>query len=198
MNRSLFILIVIVLIIFVSYKLYRMYIRMNISQNGMDFIKGLEGVRYTMYLDSEGYPTIGVGHLIKPNEEYLKTAKLTNKEVDELFKKDLKSFVDAANNAITAPMKQHEFDAVVSVLFNIGKGWGDGIGSEASFIKLINSTGSLTAKVGTKEDIARAIMKFKIPSSIIERRAKEARLYVNGNYRYSDLSGLDVYKKMTA
>lgn len=163
------------LVIYIIYKLYRIYIKMNISSKGIDFLTALEGKRNKMYLDSKGLPTIGVGHLIKKGEEYLNTKVLTDKEVLDLFKKDLKEFEDAANDAIYVPVSQNEFDAVVSILFNIGKGYGDGIGSESTFINYINQR-------KPKKDIVKAIMRFKYPEEIIGRRAKEARLFEKGNY----------------
>ena len=204
MNKTLLYIIIIAVIIFVIYKLYKAYIKMDISQKGIAFIRLLEtnNVWYnTMIKDSLGLPTIGVGHLIRPNEKFegvdLLTGKLTNEQVDRLFKQDLKMFVDAANNAITVPLSQNEFDAVVSILFNIGKAWGDGIGSEATFIKLIDSTGSITGVSNkSKEEITKAIMKFKFPPEIITRRAKEARLYAENDYSMNS-AGLQKYIDMT-
>lgn len=166
---------------------------MDISQKGIDFIRGLEtGGKYfhTKFPDATGY-SIGVGHFIKPNEKFegvdLMTGSLTDAQIDRLFHQDLKSFVNAANNAITTPLKQSEFDAIISILFNIGKGWGDGIGSEATFIKLINQTGSILGRAGKKDqEIADAIMRFNKPVEIIGRRAKEARLFVENNYNFGD------------
>ncbi len=203
MKIVLYVLLALVLLI-ITYKLYRMYIRMDISQKGMDFIRGLEtsGIYYNrMLLDSRGLPTIGVGHLIRPDESFegvdLMTGTLTNEQVDRLFHQDLKVFVDAANNAITRPIGQNEFDAVISILYNIGKGWGDGIGQEATFIQLIDSTGSISNTLNkSKEQIAMAIMKFHFPTNLTERRAKEARLFVEGNYNYGDELTLQPYINM--
>lgn len=194
MNKIILYIILTVIAIFIIYKFYRMFIKKDISKKGQDFIRGLEtsGTYYPrMILDSVGLPTIGVGHLIRKDEKFegvdLMTGTLTDAQVDKLFHNDLKLFVDAANSAITAPISQSEFDAIVSVLFNIGKAWGDGVGNEASFIKFINDTGSITGRAAkSKDEIADAIMRFKYPTEIIGRRAKEARLFVEGNYTWKD------------
>ncbi len=173
--------IIIIALIYLIYRGYRYFIKMKISKKGIDFIKFHEGVRYKMYRDTQGYPTIGVGHLIKSNEQYLMTKTLTEKEVDDLFKKDIQEFVDAANEAFVVPVNQHEFDATISFLFNVGKGWaGFGNHEIASFIKYRNSIGNYD-----KNRMKSLIMRFRNPPEIQGRRAKEARLFTEGNYSES-------------
>ena len=43
---------------------------MNTSSAGLELIKQFEGCRLTTYLDVAGLPTIGVGHLIRPVEDF--------------------------------------------------------------------------------------------------------------------------------
>lgn len=174
MNKLLTVILVVLGIYFI-YKIYRAFIYMKFSKKGRDFLIQLEGSKNKMYLDSKGLPTIGVGHLIKPGEEYLKTATLSDKEVSDLFEKDIKVWERAVNNAIFVPIKQHEFDSLVSVSFNIGAGWSDGVGKEATYVKLVNA-------MADKKDIVEAIMRFRYPSEIESRRAREARLFETGSY----------------
>ncbi len=47
-----------------------------------------EGRRHRAYLDTLGNSTIGIGHLIRPDERHLLTATLTDAEVEELFQSD--------------------------------------------------------------------------------------------------------------
>ena len=37
---------------------------MKMSQQGIDLLIEREGKRYTVYLDTQGYPTVGVGHMV--------------------------------------------------------------------------------------------------------------------------------------
>ena len=73
----------------------------SMSQKGVQWLAILEGRKKKAYDDATGKeiksglallgkPTIGVGHLIKPNEKNLLIAFLTDAQVDELFKTDLK------------------------------------------------------------------------------------------------------------
>jgi len=57
-----------------------------------DYIKNNEGVRYRLYKDSKGFWTIGIGHLVKADElSKFKDRTLTDKEVHDLFARDLES-----------------------------------------------------------------------------------------------------------
>ena len=60
-----------------------------ITESTFNFITGFEGKRHKAYRDSRGLLTIGVGHLIKPNEQWMITATLTDEQVEDLFKSDL-------------------------------------------------------------------------------------------------------------
>lgn len=181
----------IALTVFVIYKLYKRYIRMNFSKKGRDFLVGLEGKRNKAYKDSQGLWTIGIGHLIKPDEQHLITKTLSDQEVYNLFDEDIKKWENALNKALLVPVSQHEFDALISVLYNIGAGWGDGQGKEASFINSINS------KLMDKK-IVHDIMLFRNPPEIQKRRAKEARLFDHGIYDPFNLSQAEFNHYITA
>lgn len=93
---------------------------MKTSQSGIDFIADHEGLRLTVYADQAGLNTIGYGHLIKPGEEYLYGAPITQVQAKELLAGDLVIAENAVNNNITRVLNQNEFDALVSLTFNIG------------------------------------------------------------------------------
>ena len=84
-----------------------------------------EGVKYEIYLDHLGYPTVGIGHLIKPNDqEYGKPigTKVTSERVGELFIADAESAIKDCkklfNNFDTIPEDiQH---VLVNMMFNLG------------------------------------------------------------------------------
>ncbi len=179
--KDFFKVLLILIVLYVLWRIYKSYISMNMSDRGIAFLSGLEGREVRAYQDSKGLWTIGVGHLIKSNEQHLMSATLTDKQINDLFRADLKRFVDAANEAINVPLSQHEFDAVISVLYNIGSGWADGIGTDASFVSDINFH---KGKTKTLHDI----MQFRKPAELLRRRAKEARLFDTGNYNWTNAS----------
>lgn len=92
---------------------------MKTSKEGVELIKKFEGSRRTMYKDVVGLPTIGVGHLITEKDKHLLTQMLSEEEIDDLLRKDLERF-EYAVNSISIKLKQNEFDALVSLAFNIG------------------------------------------------------------------------------
>lgn len=100
--------------------------KLNISQKGIDFIKGWEQFKSKPYNDSEGYCTIGYGHLIARNRceniilpQEFKNG-ITELQAQELFNKRLIDFENALKRDVTVPLYQYEYDALVSLLFNTG------------------------------------------------------------------------------
>jgi len=95
---------------------------MKTSQNGIEFISRHEGLRKTAYQDQAGYWTIGYGHLIASGEDYLFGAPITTAQAKELLAADLKTAETAVNRNISVQLNQNQFDALVSLVFNIGSG----------------------------------------------------------------------------
>jgi lysozyme len=94
---------------------------MTTSQRAINAIKAHEGFRATMYLDAAGKPTIGYGTLIdRPEEQYLRTATITEAEGEELLRRDLAPFEKVINDTITVHLAQNQFDALVSFVYNVG------------------------------------------------------------------------------
>ena len=103
------------------------------SQAGLEFIAAKEGKKSNVYPDSAGNPTIGIGHKLKPNENsgnYVTiggtnrplTSPLSQQEMLDLFKQDLKYFEDQVRKAVTKPITQTQFDMLVSLCYNAGPG----------------------------------------------------------------------------
>lgn len=88
------------------------------SAEGRAFIKQEEGVEYTAYLDIAGVPTIGVGHTRKVSLGQ----KASEADVDLFLQEDLVEAEQAVNAYVTVPLSQHQVDALVSLVFNIGGG----------------------------------------------------------------------------
>ena len=95
---------------------------MRTSDKGLRFIAQHEGWRPSMYRDPVGYPTIGYGHLIQPGEEHLHTVTLTKEEGLELLAQDVAIAERGVRQAVTVPLTQAQFDALVSFTFNVGVG----------------------------------------------------------------------------
>jgi len=97
----------------------------NVSKAGILLIKHHEGVRNRPYRDCIGLWTVGVGHLIGDGkslpESWNKT--FTSEEVDGILRTDLRRFELGVSKMLpNIPLKQCEFDSLVSFAFNVGLG----------------------------------------------------------------------------
>lgn len=89
---------------------------MKLSEYGARFLAREEGMRLKAYQDVKGVWTIGIGHT--------RTAKpgmvITEEEAHNLFDEDVAWAEDAARDV--GEVEQHQFDMLVSLIFNIGIG----------------------------------------------------------------------------
>jgi len=142
---------------------------MKISQKGIDLIKQFEGVSLKAYPDpgTGGEPwTIGYGHTggVKKGDV------VTQAQAEELLHKDLIKFEAGVSNALTVETTQNQFDAMVSLAFNIGLG---------------NFTKSTLLRKHNAKCWQCAAVQFgvwrnaggKVMNGLIRRRAAERELY---------------------
>jgi lysozyme len=97
----------------------------NVSKAGIALIKYYEGVRSKPYKCPAGLWTVGVGHLINDGKllpaEWNRT--FTSDEIDGILKSDLRRFELGIHKMLpNVPLRQCEFDALVSFSFNCGLG----------------------------------------------------------------------------
>jgi lysozyme len=87
-------------------------------------IEGLEGFRAKRYRDIAGHWTIGFGHLLREDEmsKYSDTSIVTRDQAFGILKLDVADAERAVNRLITVPLKQEQYDALVSFVYNVG--WG--------------------------------------------------------------------------
>lgn len=99
---------------------------MKVSATGRKAIAGHEGVRLEAYPDpaTGGEPwTVGVGHTSAAGPpKVVKGMTITADECDQILARDLATFEAAVSNAVTVPLNPNQFDALVSLAFNIGAG----------------------------------------------------------------------------
>lgn len=82
-----------------------------------------EGVRLTVYRDVAGYPTVGVGHLIRPADGLKVGDRITYEEALEFLEQDLKTAERGVQRLVgDLSLYQHEFDALVDLVYNVGEG----------------------------------------------------------------------------
>lgn len=92
---------------------------MQVSPAGIKLITTFEGLKLAPYKDVGDRPTIGYGHLITVYEPLL--PKIDLEEALALLHKDLDETVHQLNLALFGvPVTQPQFDALCSLVFNIG------------------------------------------------------------------------------
>jgi lysozyme len=97
----------------------------NVSKAGIALIKHYEGVRSRPYRCPANLWTVGVGHLIGNGkllpDSYNRT--FTEEEINGLLKSDLRRFELGISKMLpNVPLRQCEFDCLVSFAFNLGLG----------------------------------------------------------------------------
>lgn len=140
---------------------------MKISQQGIDLIKRFEGFSPVAYLCPAGVWTIGHGHTADVHEG----DSIDRDTAEDYLREDLESAEGAVGKYVRVPLKQWQFDALVSFTFNLGAG------------NLYNST--LLKKVNRNPDdptIRREFEKWvyaggRVLPGLVERRKAEADLY---------------------
>ena len=98
---------------------------MNVSKAGIALIKHFEGVRNHPYRDCIGLWTVGVGHLIGDGKLLPDSWNRTfsEEEIDALLRTDLRRFELGISKMLpNVPLRQCEFDCLVSFAFNVGLG----------------------------------------------------------------------------
>ncbi|WP_324827062.1 lysozyme [Qipengyuania zhejiangensis] len=82
-----------------------------------------EGVRYTVYRDLAGYPTVGVGHLVDPSDGLRVGDRIDERQVYAFLKADLAEAERGVRTLVgRLPLHQHEFDALLDLVYNVGLG----------------------------------------------------------------------------
>lgn len=148
------------------------------SEKGKDLIKEFEGLRLNSYRDSVGVWTIGYGHTgtAKPNQT------ITKNEAERLLEKDLLRFENSVNKAVTIPLNQNQFDALVSIVFNVG----EGNSSKSGIIRLKNGQPSTLLRRLNSGDYLGAALAFKdwrlaggkVLNGLVRRRQAEFDLFM--------------------
>nr|WP_311461956.1 lysozyme [uncultured Aggregatibacter sp.] len=144
---------------------------MRISENGIEFIRQLEGEKLTAYPDIVGIWTIGVGHTgFVDGKPVARGMAITKEKSKELLTADLKRFESAVNDAVKVTLTQNQFDALVSLAFNIG----EGAFARSTLVNKLNA--------GDKKGAAEQFLVWKnaggrVSQGLLNRRQKEKAMF---------------------
>lgn len=146
--------------------------RLRTSAAGLQLIKSFEGFRDTASQLPGGRWTIGHGHVRTAREGLT----ISEKDAEDLLILDLKPVEDAIATSVFAPLMQNQFDALVSLVFNISPAQF----RESDILRNLNSGDFLAAANGF--DLwrrARLNGRVMVVDALVRRRAAEKSLFLD-------------------
>lgn len=90
--------------------------RLKVSREGIVLIKSFEGLRPRAVRDEDGRWVIGYGHTASAREGLT----VGEQDAELLLQYDLMPVVKALNDVVSAPLNQHQFDALASFAISVG------------------------------------------------------------------------------
>lgn len=131
---------------------------MELSPQGYDLLVKREDKRNTVYADSKGLPTVGIGHM----DPTLTIGDVwTDEQVEAAFQSD-SAWVLGSLGLIQPPLEQNQFDALFSFIFNIGSSQWAG----STMLRMLNQD-------APAEQVAAQFDRWHIPPEITSRRNGE-------------------------
>ena len=142
------------------------------SKVGLDFIAQEEGLRLKPYKCSAGVPTIGIGSTYYEDGKKvsMSDAPITKERAYALFENVLKHYEMCVYTCTRDDINQNQFDALVSLAFNIGTN----SLKKSTLIKRVN-------KDPKGADIEAAFLMWKNAGGkpvLLNRRKREYALYI--------------------
>ena len=141
---------------------------MKLDEKGYKALHDREGLRLKPYLDTRGIPTIAMGNTFYENlsKVTMLDKPITKIEAERLGKVIADRFASEVTALIKSKVNQNQFNALVSIAYNIGI---NGFKS-SSFLKLVN-------KNPNDPKIKDAIMLWTKNKELIGRRKAETNQY---------------------
>jgi lysozyme len=141
---------------------------MRTSQKGIDLIKEFEGYSERVYMCAGGVYTIGYGH----TQGVQIGDTCTREQAEDYLKDDLREAEEVVLALISVPLTQNQFDALVSLVYNIGSG----NFYDSTIRRVIN------LNIGNIEEYRRAWMMWvksrgKVLKGLVRRREAEFKLF---------------------
>lgn len=145
---------------------------MKLDTNGYKLIQGFEGLKLTAYQDSAGIWTIGYGNITyEDGKRVQKGDSITQEKADLLFKYYANKFASQVDSLITKPISQNQFNALVSLAYNIGIG----ALQKSTILKKVNNN---PKDASIKDEFMKWVNAGgKKIQGLINRREKEYKLY---------------------
>jgi len=163
-----------------------------IPQAAVDLAKHFEGLYLTAYRCPAGVPTIGWGHTDGVTEADIGRRRITKAEAEAFLAADLAEAAAIVDRAVTTPLTDNQFAALVSFVFNVGSGRrarGEDPGKDGFAFLKTGKPSTMLVKLNAS-DYAGAATEFpkwkfgggKELPGLVARRAAEAVLFAGGHW----------------
>jgi len=145
---------------------------MNISEEGLSLIKKFEGCELKAYRCAANVLTIGYGSTKGVTEDM----EITQEEAETLLQEEMHEYEGYINNMVKVPLEQHQFDAMVSWVFNLGSG----NLSSSTLLRVLNE--------GKYEEVPEQILRWnkaggKVLDGLVRRRTAESLLFEGKDWK---------------
>ena len=145
----------------------------TLNENGYKLITGFEGLILHPYLDQVKVPTIGYGntYYLDGRRVTMLDKKITQKEAFEMFKTIADRFAKAVAKGLKQEVTQNQFNAMVSLAYNIGTGAFLG----STLLKKVNvNPNDPTIDLGFKKWVRAG---GQVLNGLVVRRRQESKIY---------------------
>ena len=147
--------------------------KLAISQKGLELISQFEGLSLKPYLDAVNIPTIGYGSTFYEDgtKVTMGDSEITKERALLLLRNVVQKFEKSVTTSVKVPINQNQFDALMSLVYNIGTG----NFNNSTLLKLLNAN--------KYEEAANEFLKWnkaggKVLAGLMNRRQKEMELFL--------------------
>lgn len=144
---------------------------MEVSEQGVALIKKFEGFSAEPYFCPAGKQTIGYGHAIRTGDA-IAGRSISQEEAEALLAEDIDVVEKALHELIKVPLLQHQLDALVSFVYNVGVE----AFSHSTLLRLINEGNTVAAP---EQFLRWVYSNGKRLSGLEKRREAEKLLFIN-------------------
>lgn len=141
---------------------------MKLNENGYKALHEREGLKLKPYLDTQGIPTIAMGNTFYENGSKVKMSDpaLSKIEAEHLAKIIADRFASKVNILVKSNVNQNQFNALVSLAYNIGLNGFE----NSTVLRLVNADPN-------NKKIQDAFMMWTKNKELIGRRKSEVNQY---------------------
>jgi lysozyme len=144
----------------------------KVSKTGLNLIKKWESLELNSYLCPAGKETIGYGHVILKDDHF--SQPITEGLATDLLIADCKIAEDCINKYVTVPLTSNQFDALVSLIFNVGK---SAFKSSNGLVELNYNRTNSAAEEFFSETKGFVHVNGKVSKGLVNRRKDENALW---------------------